>query len=81
MEKRNNKQVSEPATKVDLRAMNIEITVTGLATQETVRAVMETAAKTKEGVTALKGLMKEIMAMSQAVISAILHQAQHLGGR
>jgi hypothetical protein len=33
----------------------------GLATQETVRAVMETAAETKEGVTELEGLMKDML--------------------
>ena len=67
MAKSNNKQSSEPATKADLRAMKTEIidavkdTVTALATQETVSAVMETVAETKEGVTALTGLVTDMM--------------------
>jgi hypothetical protein len=57
----------EPATKADLRAMKTEIidavkdTVKGLATQDTVSAVMDTAGETKEGVTALTGLMTDMM--------------------
>jgi len=60
-------QAREPATTADLNAMKTEIidamkgTVTGLATQETVRAVMETVAETKEGVTELKGLVTDMM--------------------
>jgi ABC-type Na+ efflux pump permease subunit len=60
-------QSREPATKADLHAMKTEIidavkaTVTGLATQDTVSAVMEAAADTKEGVTELTGLMKDMM--------------------
>jgi len=56
-----------PATTADLRAMKTEIidavkdTVKGLATQESVSAVMETVAETKEGVTELTGLMKDMM--------------------
>ncbi len=48
---------SEPATTADLRAMKTEIvdavkdTVKGLATQESVSAVLETVAETKAGVT------------------------------
>jgi hypothetical protein len=67
MEKTRNNQSREPATTADLRAMKTEIidavkdTVTGLATPETVSAVMETVAETKEGVTELTGLMKEMM--------------------
>lgn len=67
MEKSNHNQSSAPATKADLRVMKTEIieavkdTVTGLATHETVSAVRETAADTKEGMTELKGLMKEMM--------------------
>jgi hypothetical protein len=67
MANRPNNQSREPATKADLHAMKTEIidavkdTVTGLATQETLSAVMETAAETKEGVTQLKGLMQEMM--------------------
>jgi 3-oxoacyl-[acyl-carrier-protein] synthase III len=38
-----------------------EDAVQGLATQETVSAVMETSAATKEGVIEVKGLMKEMM--------------------
>jgi|SRR5882724_2789886 len=40
------------ATKADLKA---------LAPQETVNAIMETVAETKEGVTELRGLMTEMM--------------------
>jgi hypothetical protein len=67
MEKKHNDRSPEPASTVGLHAMKTEIidavkdTVTGLATQETVRAVMKTVAETKEGVTELKGLMKEMM--------------------
>ena len=56
-----------PATTADLRAIKIEIiaavknTVEGLATQETISAVMETVAETKESVTDIKGLMKEMI--------------------
>jgi hypothetical protein len=39
----------------------VKDTVEGLATQETVNAVMETAAETKEGVTELKGLVTDMM--------------------
>jgi hypothetical protein len=62
-----NNHSSEPATQADLRAMKTEIidavkdTVKGLATQDTVSAVMATAAETKEGVTELKGLMTDMM--------------------
>jgi hypothetical protein len=67
MEKSHHNQSSAPATAADLRAMKTELidavkdTVKGLATHETVSAVMETAADTKEGVTQLKGLMKDMM--------------------
>ena len=67
MEKKHNNQSSEAATKADLRAMKTEIIdavkgmVKGLATQQTVSAVMETVAETKEGVTELTGLMTEMM--------------------
>jgi hypothetical protein len=67
MEKTHHNQSREPATKADLRAMKTEIidavkdTVTGLATQETVSAVMETVAETKEGVTELTGLVTDMM--------------------
>jgi hypothetical protein len=56
-----------PATTGDLRAIKTEIiaavknTVQGLATQETISAVMETVAETKESVTDIKGLMKEMI--------------------
>jgi prefoldin subunit 5 len=67
MEKSNNNQSSEPATKADLSALKTEIiaavkdSVQGFATQETVSAVMEAVAETKESVTALKGFMTEMM--------------------
>jgi septal ring factor EnvC (AmiA/AmiB activator) len=67
MEKRNHNQSNEPATTADLRAIKTEIiaavknTVQGLATQETIRAVMETIAETKESVTDIKGLRKEMI--------------------
>jgi chaperonin cofactor prefoldin len=67
MEKTPNNHSREAATKADLRAMKTEIidavknTVTGLATQKTVSAIMETVAETKEGMTELKGLMREMM--------------------
>jgi hypothetical protein len=67
MEMRNNNQSSEPVTKADLGVMKTEIieavkdSVQELATQETVSAVMETVAETKESVTALTGLMTEMM--------------------
>jgi predicted RNase H-like nuclease (RuvC/YqgF family) len=67
MEKRNNNQASEAVTKADLARMKTEIieadkdTVKGLALQETVSAVLETVAETKEGLTELKGHMKEMM--------------------
>ena len=67
MAKRHHNHVSEPATTADLRATKTEIidavkdTVKGLATQDTVHAVMETAAETKEGVTELKGLVTDVM--------------------
>jgi hypothetical protein len=66
MEKKNPNRSSEPATKADLRAMKTEIidalkdTRQGLATRATVSAVMETVAETTEGVTELKGLMKDM---------------------
>ena len=56
-----------PATTADLSALKTEIiaavkdSVQGLATQETVNAVMEAVAKTKESITDLKGLMKEML--------------------
>ena len=69
MAKRNNNQSSssEPVTKADLSALKTEIieavhdTVKGFATQETVTAMMETVAETKEGVTELTGLMKDML--------------------
>ena len=67
MENKPDTQLSEPATTADLNAMKTEIidavkdTVQGLATQETLSAVMETVAETKEGVTELKGLVTEMM--------------------
>jgi chaperonin cofactor prefoldin len=67
MEKKHNNQLREPVTTADLRAMKTEIidavkdTVKDLATRETVTAVMETAVETKEGVTQLKGLMKDML--------------------
>ena len=56
-----------PATTADLSALKTEIiaavkdSVQGLATQETVSAVMEAVAETKESVTDLKGLMKDML--------------------
>jgi predicted RNase H-like nuclease (RuvC/YqgF family) len=67
MKKRNNDQASEAVTKADLARMKTEIieadkdTVKGLALQETVSAVLETVAETKEGLTELKVHMKEMM--------------------
>jgi hypothetical protein len=67
MEKRTNNQSPEPATKADLRVMKTEIieavkdTVTGLVRQDTVNAVMETVAETKEGMTELKGFMNDML--------------------
>jgi septal ring factor EnvC (AmiA/AmiB activator) len=67
MEKRNHNPSSMPATTTDLSALKTEIiaavkdSVQGLATQETVSAVMETVAETKESVTDLKGLMQEML--------------------
>jgi hypothetical protein len=67
MEKSHDNRSREPATTADMRAMKTEIidavkdTMKGLATQDTVSAVMETAADTKEGVTELKGLMKDML--------------------
>jgi hypothetical protein len=67
MEKKHHNQSSEPATTADLSALKTEIidavkdTVTGLATQDTVSAVMETVAETEEGVTELTGLMKDML--------------------
>jgi ABC-type transporter Mla subunit MlaD len=67
MEKSNNHQSSMPATTADLSALKTEIiaavkdSVQGLATQETVSAVMEAVAETKERVTDLTGLMKEML--------------------
>ena len=67
MEKSNTHQSSMPATTADLSALKTEIiaavkdSVQGLATQETVSAVMEAVAETKESVTDLKGLMKDML--------------------
>jgi hypothetical protein len=67
MANRPNNHSREPAITADLRAMKTEIidavkdTVKGLATQKTVRAVMETAAETKESVTKLTGLVTDMM--------------------
>jgi hypothetical protein len=67
MEKSNNHQSSMPATTADLSALKTEIiaavkdSVQGLATQETVSVVMEAVAETKESVSDLKGLMKEML--------------------
>jgi putative protein kinase ArgK-like GTPase of G3E family len=67
MEKKTNNQSREPATTADLNAMKTEIidavknTVTGVATQGTVSAVMKTVAQTKEGVTELTGLVTDMM--------------------
>ena len=58
---------SKQATKADLNALKTEIieavqdTVKGLAPQETVSTVMETVAETKEHVTELIGLMKDML--------------------
>ena len=67
MEKKHYNPSSEPATKADLSALKTEIieavqdTVKGFATQETVSVVMETVAETKESMTELTGLMKEML--------------------
>jgi tRNA U34 5-carboxymethylaminomethyl modifying GTPase MnmE/TrmE len=67
MEKRNTNQASEAVTKADLVRMKTEIieadkeTVKGLALQETVSAVLETVAETKEGLTELKGHIEKMM--------------------
>jgi chaperonin cofactor prefoldin len=76
MEKKPRNPSSEPVTKADLNALKAEIieavqaTVKGLATKddlktlaprETVNAVMETVAETKENVTELMGLMKDVV--------------------
>jgi chaperonin cofactor prefoldin len=67
MEKSNNNQSSEPVTTADLGVMKTEIievvknSVQGLATQETVNAIMETVAETKEGMTGLTGLMQDML--------------------
>ena len=63
----NQSSSSEPVTKADLSVLKTEIieavqdTVKGFATQETVNAMMETVAETKEGVTKLTGLMKDML--------------------
>jgi predicted RNase H-like nuclease (RuvC/YqgF family) len=63
----NHKPSSMPATTADLSALKTEIiaavkdSVLGLAIQETVSAVLETVAETKESVTALTGLMQEML--------------------
>jgi hypothetical protein len=57
--KDTNSHAHEPATYADLRAL--KDSVTALATQAAVSAVMETAAETKEGVTELKGHMRDMM--------------------
>jgi prefoldin subunit 5 len=67
MEKSNNNQSSEPVTTADLGVMKTEIievvknSVQGLATQETVNAIMETVAETKEGMTGLTGRMQDML--------------------
>jgi hypothetical protein len=59
--------LSEPAIKADLNALKngiieaVKDAVKGRTTQETVSAVVETVAETKEGVTELKGGMKDMM--------------------
>jgi len=54
-----------PLTLADLKEALTGLATTedlkALATQETVSAVMETAAETKEGVTALTGLMQDML--------------------
>jgi hypothetical protein len=67
MDKKHNNPSSEPATTADLSALKAEIiaavqdSVTGLATQGTVSAVMETVAETKEGMTELTGFMQDML--------------------
>ena len=67
MEKSNSHQSSMPATTADLSALKTEIiaavkdSVQGLATQETVSAVREAVAETKESITDLTGLMKDML--------------------
>jgi hypothetical protein len=67
MEKKYYNPSREPVTKADLSALKTEIieavqdTVKGFATQETVNAMMETVAETKESVTELTGLMKDML--------------------
>jgi septal ring factor EnvC (AmiA/AmiB activator) len=67
MEKQPTNPSSEPATKADLSALKGEIiaavqdTGKGLATRETVDAIRETVAETKEGMTALTGLMQDML--------------------
>ncbi len=64
MEKTHKNQSRELATKADLRAMKTEIidavkdTVTGLATQDTVNAVMETEAE-RGSLTATRSFLKK----------------------
>jgi predicted nucleic acid-binding Zn-ribbon protein len=66
MAKSNDNQWSEPVTKADLNALKAEIieavqdTVEELATRDTVNAIMETVAETKEGMTKLTGLMQDM---------------------
>jgi hypothetical protein len=66
MEKKHHNPSSEPVTKADLNTLKTEIieavqdTIKGSATQETV-SVMETVAETKEHVTDLTGLMKDML--------------------
>jgi hypothetical protein len=65
MDKSHHNPSSMLVTTADLSALKAEIveavqnTIKGLATRETVDAVMETVAETKEGMTALTGLMQE----------------------
>jgi hypothetical protein len=61
------KKHTNPLTLADLSALKTEIvaavkdSVQGLATQETVSAMMETVAETKESVTGLTGLMQDML--------------------
>src|SRR5215217_204451 len=82
MEKSNNHQSSMPATTADLSALKTEIiaavkdSVQGLATQETVSAVMEAVAETKESVTDLTGLMKDMLEDLTATHEMVVERCQ-----
>jgi peptidoglycan hydrolase CwlO-like protein len=61
MEKQHTNPLTLADLKEALKGLATQEDLKALAPQETVNAMMETVAETKEGVTELKGLMKDML--------------------